>query len=225
MNIGLLGIPRSGPGRHIGGLIAVLVAVSVACFVGWRSDPHLADENHAMENAQAGLLMLAWLVHGWRAARLDRASVSFTFHIGLSLLMYSFLLRELDINELDAPGTHVFTWVEHLLRGIGWTCWILFALRFCRQIRPIFARRWQLIATPVMVVSLCGAVLMVAGWPFDKKKFHALPEPTSEFIEELLELNAYILLCSGALSASLVEIEITDSVQDGAGEGRMQRRP
>lgn len=199
----MFGVPRQNANRSVAALLAIMLAMSLACWFGWRADPHLSDENHFMENTQAVFLALAWLVHGWRASKVDRRSVEFTFHIGLSLLMYSFLLRELDISEMDAPGSQVFTWTEHILRGIGWTCWVLFLVRFFRQIKQVLARRWALLATPVMIVTLCGAVLMAAGWPFDKKVFHSLPEPTSEFIEELLEINAYLLLFVGAMSDSL----------------------
>lgn len=212
MNIGLMGIPRVAPARSVAALLGVLLAVSIACGIRWHYDPYVAAENHLMENTQAVLLMLAWLVHGWRAAKMDRSSVTFTFHIGLSLLMYSFLLRELDISEMDAPGAYVMTWAEHILRGIGWTCWLLFFVKFFSQIKQIFSRRWQLIGTPVMIVTLCGAVLMSAGWPFDKKKFPELAESTSEFIEELLELNAYMLLFVGSMSDTLVanDTELAD---------------
>jgi len=47
---------------------------------------------------------------------------------------------------------------------------------------------------------------MASGWPFDKKKFHAISEQDSGFIEELLEINAYIILFVGSASASLREV-------------------
>lgn len=204
MNIGLLGIPRQAPARSVAVLIAILVTVTIGCCIRWHFDPYVAAENHLMENTQAVFLMLAWWMHGWRAAKMDRSSVSFIFHIGLSLLMYSFLLRELDISEMDAPGEHILTWTEHILRGIGWTCWVLYFVKFFAHFKAIFAQRWKLMATPVMIFTLCGAVLMSAGWPFDKKKFAALSEETSEFIEESLELNAYIVLFVASMSDTLL---------------------
>jgi hypothetical protein len=221
MTPALFGIPRQAPARNILLTVGIMLLMSVGCLWLWQSDAHVADENHLMENTQAVLLALAWWVHGWRASRMERSSVSFTLHIGLSLLMYSFLLRELEISAFDAPGSQFWTWTEHILRGIGWTCWAFFFVRFFRQIKAIFALRWTILATPLMIVTLCGAVFMASGWPFDKQKFKSLPEATSEFMEELVELNGYFLLLTGAFSAALPSAE-TDPA-DGDARDRRQK--
>lgn len=203
MNLSTFGLPRHGAGPRIATLLIILAIMSVGCWIAWQYDSHFADENHFMENTQAICLCLAWWVHGWRAWQMDRSRVAFTFHIGLSLLMYSFLLRELDISEIDAPGEIAWSWTEHILRGIGWTFWVLFFIHFFRRFGRVWRLRWQIIATPVMLATLCGAVLMSAGWPFDKKKFDSLSEDTSQFIEESLELNAYVFLLVASASATL----------------------
>lgn len=206
MLLNTIGIPASRPGPHVATLLAFLATLSLACWVGYRADPHLADENHLMENIQSVALLLACLVHGWRASKLDKKSVGFMLHAGLSLLMYSFLLRELEIREFDAPGSHFWAWTEHILRGIGWSCWVIYLVAFASRIRRIWALRWQLLATPVIITALCAAVLMASGWPFDKKKFESISEQDSGFMEELLEMNAYIILLVGSASASLFEV-------------------
>ena len=205
MLLNTIGIPASRPGRSVAVLLGFLATLSLACWVGYGVDPHLADENHFMENIQAVALLLACLVHGWRASKLDKKSVGFILHAGLSLLMYSFLLRELEIREFDAPGSHFWAWTEHILRGIGWSCWVIYLVAFASRIRRIWALRWQLLATPVIITALCAAVLMASGWPFDKKKFESISEQDSGFMEELLEMNAYIVLLVGSASASLRE--------------------
>ncbi|WP_426077756.1 hypothetical protein [Janthinobacterium sp. PSPC3-1] len=205
MFLNTIGIPASRPARHVAALLAFLATLSLACWVGYGADPHLADENHLMENIQSVALLLACLVHGWRASKLDKKSVGFILHAGLSLLMYSFLLRELEIREFDAPGSHFWAWTEHILRGIGWSCWVIYLVAFASRIRRIWALRWQLLATPVIITALCAAVLMASGWPFDKKKFESISEQDSGFMEELLEMNAYIVLLVGSASASLRE--------------------
>ena len=205
MLLNTIGIPASRPGRSVATLLGFLATLSLACWVGYGVDPHLADENHFMENIQAVALLLACLVHGWRASKLDKKSVGFILHAGLSLLMYSFLLRELEIREFDAPGSHFWAWTEHILRGIGWSCWVIYLVAFASRIRRIWTLRWQLLATPVIITALCAAVLMASGWPFDKKKFESISEQDSGFMEELLEMNAYIVLLVGSASASLRE--------------------
>jgi hypothetical protein len=207
MDLSTFGLPRHGAGPRITILLVILGLMSVACWLGWRVDVHLSDENHLMENTQAVCLCLAWWVHGWRAWHTDRSKVAYTFHIGLSLLMYSFMLRELDISEIDATGEIAWTWTEHILRGIGWTCWVFFFIHFFRRFGRIWRLRWKIMATPVMIATLVGGVLMSCGWPFDKKKFDSLSEDTSQFIEELLELNAYVFLLVASASDSLQETE------------------
>ena len=206
MLLNTIGIPASRPGRSVATLLGFLATLSLACWVGYGVDPHLADENHFMENIQAVALLLACLVHGWRASKLDKKSVGFILHAGLSLLMYSFFLREVVIRDFGAPGNQFWPWTEHILRGIGWSCWVIYLVAFASRFQRIWALRWQLLATPVIITALCGAVLMASGWPFDKKKFHSISEQDSGFIEELLEINAYIILFVGSASASLREV-------------------
>ena len=213
MLLNTIGIPASRPGPHVATLLAFLATLSLACWVGYGIDPHLADENHLMENIQSVALLLACLVHGWRASKLDKKSVGFMLHAGLSLLMYSFLLRELEIREFDAPGSHFWAWTEHIVRGIGWSCWLIYLVAFASRIRRIWALRWQLLATPVIITALCAAVLMASGWPFDKKKFESISEQDSGFMEELLEMNAYIILLAGSASASLREVSESEERQ------------
>ena len=119
--------------------------------------------------------------------------------------MYSFFLREVVIRDFGAAGNQFWPWTEHVLRGIGWSCWVIYLVAFASRFKRIWAMRWQLLATPVIITALCAAVLMASGWPFDKKKFDSISEQDSGFIEELLEINAYIILFVGSASASLRE--------------------
>ena len=210
MVLKIISIPASRLGRSVATLLGFLTTLSLACWVGYGVDPHLADENHLMENIQAVALLLACLVHGWRASKLDKKSVGFMLHAGLSLLMYSFLLRELEIREFDAPGQHFWTWTEHIVRGIGWSLWVVYLVVFATRIRQIWAQRRALLATPVIITALCAAVLMASGWPFDKQKFASVSEPMSAFMEEVLEMNAYLILFVGSASASLRETRSDD---------------
>lgn len=205
MLINTLGIPASHRAPRVAILLGFLAPLSLACWIGYGQDPHLADENHLMENIEAVALLLACLAHGWRASKLDRKSVGFLLHAGLSLLMYSCLLRELVIRDFGVPGTQFWPWTEHVLRGIGWSCWVIYLVAFASRVKRIWALRRQLLATPVIITAVCAAVLMASGWPFDKKKFESLSAQDSGFMEELLEMNAYLILFFGSASASLRE--------------------
>lgn len=205
MNLEMIGIPASKPGRQIALWAVSLVLMSIACWIGFQFDPHLADENHLMENSQALTLLLACLVHGWRASKFERSSVAFLLHSGLSLLMYSFLLRELEIREFDAAGQHFWAWTERTVRGIGWSLWVVYLVLFATRIRRVWAARHALLATPVVLCAFCAAVFMAAGWPFDKEKFSSVSPANSAFMEEILELNGYLILLAGSASATLQE--------------------
>jgi hypothetical protein len=41
---------------------------------------------------------------------------------------------------------------------------------------------------------------LLASWPFDKQVFSVLPYLTSQFIEEMLELNGCMILFFGSLA-------------------------
>lgn len=190
---------RYSPGRSLPVLLLSMLGLTVLSSIGWSLDPLFAEENHPIELTQGTLLLLACVLHGWRAARLDKISVAFLLHAGLAILMYSFFLRETDIREIDADGAHFWHWVEHGARGLAGACWAIFFLLALRCLKPLWRQRYALLSSPVLVLTMLGGVLLVAGWPFDKEIFHHfIPQAVSRLIEELLELNAYLLLFAAA---------------------------
>jgi hypothetical protein len=205
MNLTALRAHPASPGRNPAVLLTGLAVVTALCYAGWQMNADFAEENNVMEWGQALFLLLACVVQGTRTLRYGRDTLGFVIHAGLTLLMYSFLVRELDMREWDDAGSHAWRWVEHVARFIGWSLWVvmlgLVALRAGRLLRA--ARR--IAALPVLWYVALAGVLMVSGWPFDKEAFSGLAHDTSRFIEEALELNAYILLFCAALADSWPE--------------------
>lgn len=194
---------RFAPGSQPAVLALSIACVSLCAWIGFHYDPLIAEENHLLENAQVGALALAGIVHGTRAWRQRRRSLGFLLHAGLAMLMYTFLLRELDIRELDPAGAHFWHMVEHVLRYGGVALWLVLLAYGVPSIKQLFKLRVQVFLLPVMLQTLCAGVFLIAGWPFDKEKFESLPEPVSRLIEETLELDGYLILLAASTAASV----------------------
>ena len=67
----------------------------------------------------------------------------------------------------------------------------------------------QIFSMRVTILTAIGGLLMVAGWPFDKKVFHGMPDAYALLGEEVLELGAYLLLFLASLSDSAAAARIS----------------
>lgn len=181
-------------------VLAIIVAVIAFTGVVMQFDTHIADENDVLEWGQALFLLLACVAHGRRAARLTRGSLSFVIHTGLSLLMYAFLLRELDIDRFGEAM--MWTWIERGFRLVEGLAWLAFLIYLAPRLKVVFQRIPLMLAMPVTVLTICGGLFLVAGWPFDKHVFHFMSYDFSQLIEEVLELIASVLLFAGSLANS-----------------------
>lgn len=180
-------------------VLALIVAVaSVLAWFGQQYDPHIADENHLLEWGQALFLLLACGVHTQRALRLERGTLSFLLHTGLALLMYAFLLRELDIDRFGEA--HLWAQIERGLRLVEVALWLGFLVYLAPRMKMVFAHARLILSMPLTGLTIVGGLFLVAGWPFDKGVFHALAHAYSELAEEVLELNGCFILFIAALA-------------------------
>ncbi len=166
----------------------------------WQYGFLQAQENHLLELAQCAFLMLACGVCSMRAWRLAKTSLNLNFllHAGLALLSYSFILREVDIDRLGtAPAWASF---EQGLRLFGVTLWLALLIFVAPRVRQLWARRAIMFKKPMVILAMMGGTFLLASWPFDKQVFAVLPYLTSQFIEELLELNGCMVLFFSSLS-------------------------
>ncbi len=200
MNLASLREHPYSPSQNLAVLLMTLLGTTLIAVIFWLNGWLTLGENSALELAQATLLILASLLHGERAWRFKIASLEGLIHAGLALLTYSFALRELEIDQFGA--SEFWAHLENTLRLIGFTLWAGLLIVLMWRIKLIFDNRWLILALPVMQLTLWGGFFYIASWPFDKALFAALSPAGSEFIEEVLELNACIFLFFASLAKS-----------------------
>jgi hypothetical protein len=188
------------PGHNPKVLIGTLLMVTGIAVLLLLTGLPTRGEISAIELSQSVLLLLACVAHGKRSYRLPSASLARLIHTGLALLTYSFLLRELPIHEFG--GSQAGPLLQNTLRLIGAVLWLGVLLMLLRTIKPIYAEKWQILALPVMRMTVLGCLLYAASWPFDKEVFAALSPALSAFVEEVIELNACVLLFLASLARS-----------------------
>ena len=203
MNLHTLREHPYSPGRSLAVLISIMLTVTVLSFILWKNDPLIAEEGHAIELAESILLLLACFMHGERAFHLEMSVLNFYIHAGLALLTYSFALRELDIDQFGT--SEIWPLVERVFRIAGVVLWVVFFIILMPRIKQIFSRRSAILVLPVMLLTIWGGLFYIASWPFDKELFSTLPHDYSRFIEEVLELNAGVILFAASLANSSLQ--------------------
>ena len=203
MREALTSLSRSNAG--VASAVLLSMAASIAL---WTVFPDIDDENHLLEWLQALFLALACTVHGVRAwQETDRQSLRFLMHAGMSALLFGFLLRELDIDQFGTA--HAWAQAEKALRVVELLILIRLLIFFAPRARKVFAAAPQIFAMRITILTLIGGLLMVAGWPFDKKVFHGMPDAYALLGEEVFELGAYLLLFLASLSDSTAAARIS----------------
>lgn len=179
--------------------IMLLVAVPVlALFLG-DIQTDIQEENGILEMGQAACLMLAFLIQGRHALHSRKYFLDFFIHAGLSLVTYSFCLREIDIDQLGSGG-EVWQRIEQFLRLVGVAGWLGLFVLLVPRLAACFAGRSDILAMPAVKLAILGGLFFVAGWPFDKEVFSPLSQAHSRLIEEILELEACLLFLVASFS-------------------------
>ena len=191
---------RDYPVRHWILPAVLLLVGNFIALVLWQGGFLEAQENHFLELSQGGFLVLVCGVCSVRAWRLATTSLNLNFllHAGLALLSYSFLLREVDIDRFGAgPG---WAQLELGLRLFGVALWLALLVFVVPRVKQLWAQRAIMFALPMVLLAMLGGMLLLASWPFDKQVFPVLSYATSQFIEEMLELNGCIILFFASLT-------------------------
>ena len=203
MREALTSLSRSNVGVASAVLFSMLASVAL-----WTIFPDIDDENHLLEWLQALFLALACSVHFVAAWKMDeRQSLRFLMHAGLAALMFGFLLRELDIDQFGTDP--VWAQIEKALRVGELLILIRLLIFFAPRARKVFAHAPQIFSMRITILTAIGGLLMVAGWPFDKKVFHGMPDAYALLGEEVFELGAYLLLFLASLSDSTAAARIS----------------
>jgi hypothetical protein len=188
------------PGRNPIVLAAALLVTNLFALSLWTSGHLQVQENNFLELAQCVFLALICGVSSVRAWHRAKTSLDLKFllHAGLALLSYSFLLREVDVDQIGvAPA---WGQLEQALRLFGAALWCGLLIFMALRIRALWSQRAIMLKMPMVVLAALSGVLLLAGWPFDKQVFSVLPSLTSEFIEEMLEVNGFMVLFFGSLA-------------------------
>lgn len=200
MTIATLRARHCPPARNPLVLAGALLVTNLGALGLWCGGFLQAGENHFLELAQCVFLVLVCCVCSVRAWRLKNTSLTLQFllHAGLALLSYSFLLREVDIDQIGAAPA--WAQLEQALRLLGVALWLALLIFVAPRIKPLWAQRAVMFTMPMVLLAMLGGALLLASWPFDKQVFSVLPYLTSQFIEEMLELNGCMILFFGSLA-------------------------
>jgi hypothetical protein len=200
MTISTLRAHRYFPAGNPMVLAGILLVCNLVALSLWYGGFLEAGENHFLELTQGVFLVLVCCVCSARAWCLAKTSLNLNFllHAGLALLSYSFLLREVDIDQFGAsPG---WALLEQALRLFGVALWLALLIFVAPRVKPLWAQRVIMFRMPMVLLAMLGGALLVASWPFDKQIFSVLPYLTSQFIEEMLELNGCMILFFGSIA-------------------------
>ena len=179
-------------------VIANLVVVASVIASGLHG---VHAENALFENIQAVCLIFAALLYA--LSSFGNKSIDRIELIGLALLCFSFSLRELDIELVGLP-----TLIEQFLVGKGRTATLLvlwsgyLALLF-RQPIGLFDLIKRQFDSGLVGYLLIAACLLVCGAVFDRG---ILMPNHPQLYEELLEVNAYLLLFIPAAKAIIAVV-------------------
>lgn len=189
--------------------VLVMAAVNVP-LISWRfasGSEFLADEGGIMEMGQVALLGLGFVLFSIDAVRSPSALRSAAVIMACACLFMFF--REMDFRTLGAPQ-----WVVALSSGpgrrmlfyIGLAILLAYAFINRRHLLEIVRSVWSLRAWPLYLwpaLLLVGEAVEFQTHATRKDELHGYWS-TGQFWEELLELDAYIVLVFAALAFSAI---------------------
>lgn len=168
--------------------VVIAANVSVVIVSITQNNTNLHAENALLENIQATFLAMAAL--GYLFLR-PRSPGERNVYLGVALLSFSFVLRELDLDRMNVPllartlGSGPGRVV--LLSGL----WILLSAHAWRSISAKVQFLRQFLGSQLFLVLLAAFCLLLLGAMMDKNIFSMTQ---ARLAEELLETNAYLLL-------------------------------
>ena len=188
------------PNHGLAPLKILLLVLPILGYFLWQLDPMTIEEDGALEMGQTILLLLAGIMHVAQARRFKASSLAFAIHAGFALLAFSFAVRELDIDQFGTAP--VWTILDRGLRIARTALWIGFMVFLIPRLKQLYASRAAIIALPVISMSLVAGLFLIAGGLFDRHVFSWLSLPTSRFLEEVLELDGYLVFLAAAFSTT-----------------------
>lgn len=156
----------------------------------------ITAENGPLEMLQVLFVCLAVLLYSLAAWKPQTPKKQ--LYSAIALTFFTFLIRELDLRNLDLPGllTHIASGTSEkafIAAGLLGLLYLLIRYRM-----ELIKNGFAYIPTLQGGLIVAGAVFMVAGAVFDKE---LIETPYFRLYEEVLELNGYFLLFSASLLA------------------------
>ncbi|NOY73432.1 MAG: hypothetical protein GXP14_13865 [Gammaproteobacteria bacterium] len=147
-------------------------------------------ENGLMESIQVLLIVFSFILFFILAIKNTDLRLRLLC-LTLTLLCFSFFLREVDIEDFNLPGIIILLGSGpgyRILLAILWLAIILYSIKKLKEIKPFYLNYLQSRAGYALFLS---AGLLISGSFFDKELINIL---RYEFYEELLEMNGYFAL-------------------------------
>lgn len=167
----------------------MLANVIITYFKAVNGNDLFYQENEVIENLQAALLAISGLVFLIYSFFSEKHSSLIL--LSLSLLCLSFFLREVDVEDYDLPPFLIFIGGDIGRNIMLLILWVVIAFFMARNFYPMKKIiTLYLLSNAGLLILIC-ANLLFAG-DFLERWFEEVGN--SEFLEELLEFNAYYLL-------------------------------
>lgn len=178
-------------------ILLLLVINTVFWNIAYHHQWITAAENSLMENFQILVLSIAAIIFAVLAF-INKEKTLRIFYSVFSFLNISFMLREMDFEGMDVFP--VFHWASSgigfiILMLIGWFTLALLILSVRKKFWTL-VKKWAKSAAGITMIAAGG--LLFLSIHLDKKVFR-MSRATAQFWEELIEINAFLLIIASAL--------------------------
>jgi hypothetical protein len=181
------------------GLLVILTGNIIFVYFAFiKGNNSICEENYFIENLQAVLVITSCLVFLAYLVHMDKP---YSFILwSLSLLCFSFLLHELDVEKHDLPSFIVLLGSgtgRNIMLPVLWAFVAVQLLRDFSRLKKVI--RDYLWSYSGIMLIICGG-LLIAGSLFDHKII-VIDVFFRRCYEELFELNGYFMLFGAALTS------------------------
>ena len=191
-------------------LIPLLVTLSVFSYFVFSKEVYsLYDEGHLMENLQVAFIFISGVLFLLETLSVNKPYTWYT--LSLSLLAYSFLLRELDVENFQLPEMMIALGSgtgRNIMLAIGWVGSIMYFFLHWQAFKNTL---WSFFKSSSGQFLLLAALSLFIGALFDRQIVileHAV------FFEEATEIAGYYFMILAALmlpyslhKVSIIEME------------------
>lgn len=214
----------SKPFQFVVAFFVCLLAINVGLLVwAWSSSYAIVDENGPLENFQVFILGLSFVTYVLIFSKQEGAAQ--TLAAVFCFLCVFMFLKELDFKQLKLIGPGVGYWIENtlaerFLKLLQWLNLLFLIVFLISRIREMPALARAMLSWPAWPFYMSFALLVLSqaleheGFPNSEKLagaahyktltyFHH-SEGIAKFWEELIELNAFMLLLYAAQSSTAI---------------------